>query len=310
VLNRYAISTATVVMLVVLRLNIGWHFFAEGVHHCTDPSWTSEPVLRAATGPLAPWYHAYLPDFHDLEAFLHDDTQSPSAAVDGWLGRVEEDWNRRQGEFAGHYDLDAAQQKKAAQVARDFQGRLRSWAGANGDALEAHVHQWRRMEAGRQAPDAVDVPFRKQRLASMRAGLAGEAKSWRIELAMLELGYERELNELLTDDQRSQGAMARPKTAIDAVDVVMKYVILAIGVLLMLGLFTRTASLVGALFLLSVVMTQPFWVSESQPTFNQYVEMFALVTLATTHVGRWGGLDFFVHRLVSRRQDAFEGQDR
>jgi uncharacterized membrane protein YphA (DoxX/SURF4 family) len=120
----------------------------------------------------------------------------------------------------------------------------------------------------------------------------------------MELGYENALHELLTDEQRSLGPMARPSTAIDLVDTVMKYVVLAIGVLLLLGLFTRTASLAGAVFLLSVVMTQPFWASESQPTFNQYVEMFALLTLATTHVGRWGGLDFFVHRLIWARQDA------
>jgi len=65
------------------------------------------------------------------------------------------------------------------------------------------------------------------------------------------------------------------------------------------GLFTRLACLAGAAFLLSVVLMQPFWVSDAMPTFNQYVEMFALLTLATTEVGRWGGLDFFLPRLIS-----------
>ena len=46
----------------------------------------------------------------------------------------------------------------------------------------------------------------------------------------------------------------------------------------------RAACVVGAAFLFSVVMMQPFWVSETAPTFNQYVEMFALLTLATTAV--------------------------
>ena len=49
------------------------------------------------------------------------------------------------------------------------------------------------------------------------------------------------------------------------------------------GCSRALACVAGAAFLLSVVMMQPFWVSEAQPTFNQYVEMFALLTLATTH---------------------------
>ncbi|MEX0978562.1 MAG: hypothetical protein WDZ48_06910, partial [Pirellulales bacterium] len=90
-------------------------------------------------------------------------------------------------------------------------------------------------------------------------------------------------------------------------DTVMTYVILAIGALLLLGLLTRTACIAGALFLLSVVSMQPFWVSEAIPTYNQLVEMFALLMLATTHVGRWGGLDFFVHHLVFGREPATKG---
>ena len=80
----------------------------------------------------------------------------------------------------------------------------------------------------------------------------------------------------------------------------MTYVILGIGLLLLVGLFTRLACVAGAAFLLSVVMMQPFWVSETAPTFNQYVEMFALLTLATTRVGRWAGLDFFLAQLFDR----------
>jgi hypothetical protein len=62
------------------------------------------------------------------------------------------------------------------------------------------------------------------------------------------------------------------------------------------------------LFLMSVVSMQPFWVSEAIPTYNQLVEMFALVALATTHVGRWGGLDFFVHNWIFARSRCDERQ--
>ena len=54
----------------------------------------------------------------------------------------------------------------------------------------------------------------------------------------------------------------------------------------------------GAVFLLSVVLMQPFWVSDALPTYNQWVEMFALLMLATTRVGRWAGLDYFIGNLI------------
>jgi len=75
---------------------------------------------------------------------------------------------------------------------------------------------------------------------------------------------------------------------------------------LLLGLFTRVACVAGALFLLSVVLMQPFWVSDALPTYNQYVEMVALLALATTPVGRWAGLDYFLHKLVAGK--ATKGQ--
>lgn len=307
--RRYAISTATVVMLVVLRLNIGWHFFSEGVKHYNDPLWSSEGVLRAATGPLAPWYHSYLPDFHGMEARLHaEEPAAESATVQGFINAIQDDWKAYRGEFTAFYDLNDDQRKQADEVLSEYQGLVRSWGSAHKDELETHVHEWRRMKASREKAGATAVPFRQQRIAQSRAALTSEEALWKAQLGDLEREYKGALAELLTDDQRASGPMPIRPTSIDLVDLVMTYVILGIGVLLLLGLFTRTACVAGAVFLLSVVMTQPFWVSEAQPTFNQFVEMFALVTLATTHVGRWGGLDFFVHHLIFGRAGETKGQ--
>jgi hypothetical protein len=33
---------------------------------------------------------------------------------------------------------------------------------------------------------------------------------------------------------------------------------------------------------------------------KEFIEMLAMFVLATTPVGRWGGLDFFIHHLVVR----------
>ncbi|MEX0977779.1 MAG: hypothetical protein WDZ48_02945, partial [Pirellulales bacterium] len=184
--HRYAISTATVILLVVLRLNIGWHFFNEGVGHLTNPQWTSEGTLRNAKGPLAPFFQAYLPDFHGMDAWLHDTSaEKPSSAVTGFLDEIQQDADEYRQQFALRYDLSAGQQKQATKIMRDHQAKIRSWGSAHQDDLEAHVHQWQRKEAAREAPDAADVPFKRDRLGGSQAAMNGEASAWRSELAPL-----------------------------------------------------------------------------------------------------------------------------
>jgi uncharacterized membrane protein YphA (DoxX/SURF4 family) len=297
---RFSVGIATVVMLVILRVNIGWHFFSEGVKHYADPHWTSEPVLRAAKGPLAPFFHSYLPDFHGFDDLLHGkQTQSPEHAVKSLADAIEADWKTYSDQFAAHYGLNEAQQRQVSQAVARYRGRLHDWSSANADALATHVHEWQRNLTAAQTP-ASDLPFRKQRFLQKQAALNGEASGLMAELKGLERDYDASLEELLTDDQRARPPLAHHVTSIDLVDDVMTYAILGIGLLLLVGLFTRLACLAGAAFLFSVVMMQPFWVSETAPTFNQWVEMFALITLATTQVGRWAGLDFFLAQLFDR----------
>ena len=284
-------------MLVALRLCIGWHFFSEGVKHLTDPHWTSEPVLRSATGPFAQLYHSYVPDVHGFEHFLHAETsQSPEHTVQAWIDEIQKDWDDYRQQFALHFDFDAQRNKQAVAVLQQYQSKLRSWATDNKDSLATHVHEWQRKASTREAPDG-NLPFQRKRLAEKQALLTAEAGGWTSEIRALERDYENALD-ALADDARPP--MPPRASSIDLVDGTMTYVILGTGLLLLLGLFTRVACVAGAIFLLSVVMMQPFWVSGAAPTYNQYVEMFALLALATTQVGRWAGLDFFLANLISR----------
>jgi uncharacterized membrane protein YphA (DoxX/SURF4 family) len=94
----------------------------------------------------------------------------------------------------------------------------------------------------------------------------------------------------------------------DQINFAVTYGITAIGLCLILGLFTRPAALGGALFMAFVVMTQPAWPSIYPHDLPQlghallinkdFIEMLVLVFMATTAVGRWGGLDYFVNTLV------------
>ena len=82
----------------------------------------------------------------------------------------------------------------------------------------------------------------------------------------------------------------------------------AIGLCLVLGLFTRPAALAGAGFMLFVVMSQPsypFVIPADPPQLGHallinkdFVEMVALLMIASTCLGRWTGLDFFIHKYL------------
>jgi hypothetical protein len=80
------------------------------------------------------------------------------------------------------------------------------------------------------------------------------------------------------------------------IDTVIAWTLMIVGACLIVGLFTRLAAVVGALFLLSIICAQPPWLATSVQTYtyNQSVEMLALLMLATTRVGRWCGVDYFI----------------
>ena len=266
--SRFSIGMATVVMLVVLRLTIGWHFFSEGVKHYVDPHWTSEPVLKASKGPLAPNFHAYLPDFHGFDELLHGGpVQDESHALEAWTSRVQEDWEQARQAFVRHFGMSEEQQARTVKTLKEYQARLRDWAAANREDLINHIHQWQRMASTRDSRPAT-CRFKRLAWSQKQATLAGEASSWLAEVKGLERGFFDDLETGLSDDQRARPAFAERPLPIERVDRTYDLCYSGIGLLLILGLFTRLACLAGAAFLLSVVMMQPFWVSDAAPTYQ------------------------------------------
>jgi uncharacterized membrane protein YphA (DoxX/SURF4 family) len=283
------------VMLVLLRINIGWHFFSEGKDHVLDPNWTSEPVLRAATGPLAPMFRSYLPDYFGLSALK---STGDMDAADAWVTRIGEQFSQTKSDFERHYQLSAEQVTEANRLLEARTRQLTTWWDEQKEDVETYLHERQRLATARSQPTAREVPFQKSRIAQKQAELNAQGRGWLADLQGMELGLKNDLQQLLTTEQSAKGAPPRKTTKLQQIDKVMSWGILAIGACLIIGLFTRLACVLGAAFLVSVVLTQPFWFTESAPTFNQWVEMLALLTLATTHVGKWGGVDFFISALL------------
>ncbi len=88
----------------------------------------------------------------------------------------------------------------------------------------------------------------------------------------------------------------------EQINFAVTYGLTAIGLCLMLGFCTPLAALGGAGFMCFVVMTQPAFpgiyppdpavVGHALLVNKDFVEMMALLVVAATAAGRWGGLDY------------------
>jgi uncharacterized membrane protein YphA (DoxX/SURF4 family) len=113
--------------------------------------------------------------------------------------------------------------------------------------------------------------------------------------------------ESLSGDQKSKPPLVEPlprafnwRNQLDVADIVVKYGLVAVGVGLIAGCFTRLAAVVGAGLLLSFFLAMPPlpYLPESPKAEGHYlyvnkniIEMFALLALAFLPTGRWAGLD-------------------
>jgi uncharacterized membrane protein YphA (DoxX/SURF4 family) len=160
-------------------------------------------------------------------------------------------------------------------------------------------------------PGGGDIPFIKARAAVVQknpvgeVGLAGTSSvigspppAWQADAKEIESLWRLRLADLLTADQHKLGEQTPETAKLHKIDSLVIWGLIAVGACLIVGLFTRLAALAGAVFLLSIILTQPPWVSGTVDTYNQVVEMLALLALATTTVGRWAGLDYFIHLLL------------
>jgi thiosulfate dehydrogenase [quinone] large subunit len=120
-------------------------------------------------------------------------------------------------------------------------------------------------------------------------------------------GYLKQARGPLADLFR--GLASQPNLLANA-DLITMWGLTLVGVCLILGLFTRLASLAGIGFILLFYLCNPPFVGYfySIPTEGSYlivnknlVELCALVVIFATGSGRFAGLDRIVHGLFARR---------
>jgi uncharacterized membrane protein YphA (DoxX/SURF4 family) len=280
----YKIGRMAVWSLVLLRLGVGWHFFMEGQTKVKEGDFSSKGFLSAAKGPLAPLYKQAIWDSSG-EVRLNKDEMTKlfqelgKKATDEYKFTSEQSKQAEEITKLGIEKLDEVYSEWEEDIYKFGEGTTRVESMAK-DPMRQFVSSMREQK------DKIE----SDRLASVRPALSTIDK--------IIASQENELNELATKEQRAVTApVSLPKPGAlplqsDMVDKIIPIFDMVIGILLIVGLLTRVASLAAAGFLLSVVLSQFPGFPGTQPTYFQAVEVLACLVLFGTDAGRFAGLDF------------------
>jgi uncharacterized membrane protein YphA (DoxX/SURF4 family) len=233
----------------------------------------------------------------------------PTAPYHDWAVRIADDWRAARDEFKKIPGITEEQERQADAALQKHLQLLADYLAGEAQAMADYRHELWRLQNWRASSEAGDVPFVDERIATKAAETAGTPAAWTREVDALQIAYHDELRHILTGEQREQPqtaaafeeALTGPvQDRLEIVNLVVTVLIIAVGVCLMLGLFTWLAAVAGALFLVGVIVSQPPWLQDSLPTMANIIEFAALLVLAGTRAGRWLGLDYFAYALASR----------
>jgi uncharacterized membrane protein YphA (DoxX/SURF4 family) len=194
-------------------------------------------------------------------------------------------------------------------------GRPATVRHVKGDVMMSAPERLERIESLRREVKAVD----DRRAADLGNGAGIEQKraaESRTELIAVESDLARDADAFVAEIQKDLNGgqaveeEAKPRSRGQLMDKVTMWFLIAVGALLMAGLFTRLACVLGAGFLVMTYLTYPPfpWYplppnTEGNPLFvnKNVIECLALFVLATFPTGRWMGLDALIARFRGRR---------
>ena len=293
----------TVLCMVLLRVAIGWHFAYEGIWKLHEADWRATGYLVQSAGPLRPAFRAMVWDVDALKRLTPE-----------WVkGRIDE----RYAEVLKHFELTADQRTKADEFVKarkaevddlftnpDFQNELKDY-----QKFLAHIEDQEKYLGGKGPDFNVErVKYDYIKKAQAQGGLLARAQA---PVKAIETFVQSLLGAKQYADAQGKGVGPLPheKSQTFLIDWANMLALTAVGVCLMLGLFTRLAALGGiGLLMLYYFAMPPFpGYPESPMVEGHYlmvnknlVEALALLMIATTRIGRWGGLDAYVSAILGR----------
>lgn len=284
-----------ILALIALRVGIGWHFYMEGVTKVRGNDFSSVGFLNSAQGPLADQFQQLIWD------------------NDGRLRLNKEMVNKlfadAANQSAAHFGLTDDQKKNLDRIKTQYIEKLNEVYAASNEEIFKYAESVDRIANMDTSPMWNEVAslrgqkekIEKDRMAGVRSALASIDAIWR--------QYEGRLNSVANATQRQSAGyfyFSRPgegALSTRVVDKIVPIFDMSLGILLILGLLTPLAAWAGALFLISVVLSQMPGFPGTQPTYFQAVECLALIVVATTDAGRYAGLDYLPWAWWNRKKN-------
>jgi uncharacterized membrane protein YphA (DoxX/SURF4 family) len=235
----------------------------------------------------------------------------PYAPYYGWARQIVNDWKATLADVTAIQGLTDAERRKAGEAFVVRHQQLADYLAEESAAMVDYQNELARLEQWQATPEADGVPFMQDRIKTKTAETTATAKPWVAQVGEFEQNYNVDLRHATTSgDSPDANLQATVDSAvIDSqtkrlgwINLGATVLTLGVGICLLAGLFTRTASIVGALFLLSVIVSQPPWIPDAQSTIYQAIEFVALLVLAATAAGRWFGLDYITYALFGRKE--------
>ena len=323
-------------LLILLRLVIGWHLLFAGIEKFRKDSWTREAYLREAYGPLATTFRQVAGDVVLEQMTVIQPGQLPPALHADWdayFRRFVKHYQLSEEKQAkAQATLDRQKEITAKWLAGGIKYVKRS--PTPGPAYEVERTTPQRLEDYQASMRALRTLQDEKLAEAHRVGLADQVQKVlrEIDEARAEAGKLRRelkadldaqttqmreaLGQLVSEEIIQHGALAatppnrwrefdrwRDWSQLDRNDALVACGLTAVGGMLVLGLFSRVACILGALFLIGFYLAAPplpgapeALRGEGYPFINKnLVEAMALLALATFPTGRWAGLDAIVH---------------
>lgn len=284
-MHSYArLSLFGIVAIVLLRVGVGWHFYMEGASKIRSGDFHSEGFLKGAEGPLADQFHELVWDYNgnvrlDRDGLKKRFTEGAAQAKE-------------------HFKLTDAHAKRVDQLRQAFHEKIDETFAEGYDDIEKYWINVKRLEAIEDDKEWRQVASLNNQMRKVEKDSRAAVDDTLKTIDGLWQQYELRLNSVAPYEQFAAAGpfrFERPGEGVvstHVVDQIIPVFDMVVGILLMIGLLTPLAAGLGALFLLSVVLSQMPGYPETQPTYFQAVECLALLTLMATDAGRYAGLDF------------------
>jgi len=162
------------------------------------------------------------------------------------------------------------------------------------DDLADYRLQVERLTTMERSPASSQIPFARDRVAKKRRELAGQATGWMKDAEAIGTKLVAEWDEPLSAADRLRLGAESGRSSLWKADRFVSWSLVTIGACLVLGILVKFNAMGGVFFLASVIASQPFWVAGAQATYDQWVEIAALLAIASLPTGGWSGLDFFL----------------